>query len=1053
MMKRLINIALILVFLSFFPVQENLGQASSSDSIIIEGLLLSTDKLPIGNVSVSLETGNSVPVISDSTGKFLITSPSLQEWLIINPINHSNKRVFINGKQKLTIYLSDKDIVSGNDDINLSFEREKSRNIISSYKNLRIEEDIHLKQVGTLGDYFQGSVAGILSTSLSGMPGAGSNLMLRGVRSIYTNTQPLYIIDGMPIENQGVFNSHIEGNDYNPLSSLNPNDISNITILKDAASTAIYGVNGSNGVVLINTLNPSATLTTIDLTVRTGISLKPKYIPQLNSRQFKTLSNEILASSNMYEEEYESIYPGLFLLKGELGYLPYSHETNWQDEIYTLGTSKDVNLSVKGGDEISRYGLAVDYMNHDGVIKNTNFTRYNIRFVSFLKVYSWLEMKINANLNNYSSSLQPSALSREASPILTSLIKSPLLFPYNYDDNGKLLQTIADVKEFNVSNPLAIIENSKSINTNNRFISSVNLEAKINQYLRWSSMIGINFNNLKEEIFRPDNGMADYLEGLAYSLAEGNTNQLFSVYSQHYLSYNKRISPIHSFSSNAGFRIHTNTFENDWGLAKNLPENDEFSELQSGDNGLREMGGYSEKWNKASSFFTANYMLLDRYSLLSTFSFDFSSRNGDEAAGLLKMGQMPIGFFYSAGAGWRLSNEAFLSDYSWLENLFLRVSYGKSGNDDIGNINALDYYKQVRFRESSALIPGNIPNTSLKHEDSYQSTIGLDISLLSNRYFATIEYFRNKTKDLFFYQPQAAYIGYESRPTNGGEILNTGIELSAFARLINTHSFKWDIHGNLSFLNNEVLSIIDDQLTTSFTGGEYISKLGEEVNSFYGYQFEGVYSDQQEAGYLLNDKQMEFGAGDAIFRDFSGPDDIPDGIINDYDKIVLGSPIPDYFGSLTNSFHYKRFSLNATFYFVVGNEVFNYLRYQNEKMDDLSNQSVNTLQRWQQNGDETDVPRALWKDPIGNSDFSSRWIEDGSFLKLSNLSISYHLDDKVLMFRNSEFFISAKNLMTWSDYLGYDPELSHSFNTMEQGIDYGKAPVNKQFMIGIKIGL
>ncbi len=1053
MMKWLVNICLIFVFVSIIPAQDIYGQDQLSNSIMIEGVLLSIDKMPIVNVSVSIEGEDIQPVITDSTGKFRINSPTTQEWLIINPINHKSKRVFINGRTSMVIYLADKGLGSGNDKIDLPGVDYIERNIIASHKHMSLEDDIHLKYVQTLDEYFQGTVPGLLSTRLSGMPGAGTNTMLRGVKSIYTNSQPLYIVDGMPIEGPGIFNSHIEGNDYNPLSSLNPNDISDITILKDAGSTAYYGINGSNGVVLISTLDPSATETTIDLTIRSGMTLKPGFIPQLNSNQFKTLSNEILASSNMYEEEYESLYPGLFLLDGELGYLPYQHQTDWQNEIFSIATNRDANLSIKGGDEISKYGLSVDYTNNKGVINNTDFTRYNIRFVSFLKVYSWLEMKINANLNNYNYLMQPSALSLEASPVLTSLLKSPLLYPYDYDDNGNLLNTIADISEFDISNPLSVIENSRSLNTNNRFISSINLEANISPDLNWNSMIGINFNNMKEEIFRPDNGMADYLEGIAYSLAEGNTNQLFSVYSQHYLSFNKRINSIHEISSSAGFRIHTNSFENDWGMSKNLPVNDEFSELQSGDNGLREMGGYSEKWNQFSTFTNVNYMLLDKYAIFNTYSLDFSSRNGDDAEGLLNIGKMPLGFFYSIGAGWRLSNESFLKNYSWLENLFLRASYGISGNDDIGNINALDYYMQVRFRESSALIPGNIPNTALKHEESHQSNIGLDISILANRISLTAEYFTNKTKDLFFYEPQAAYIGYESRPTNGGEILNKGIELSAFARVINSPSIKWDISGNLTVLNNEVVSINEDQLFTSFTGGEYISRVGEEINSFYGYEFMGVYSTEEAAGDLLNDKQMTFGAGDAIYNDTSGPDDIPDGIINEYDKIILGSPIPDYFGSLNNKLYYKNISLNVSFYFVVGNEIFNYLRYQNEKMTDLSNQSVNTLKRWQQEGDETEVPRALWNDPIGNSGFSSRWIEDGSFLRLSDITLSYRLDEKFLVFRNSEFFISAKNIMTWSDYLGYDPEFSHSFNTMEQGIDYGTTPATKQFMIGIKIGL
>jgi hypothetical protein len=260
--------------------------------------------------------------------------------------------------------------------------------------------------------------------------------------------------------------------------------------------------------------------------------------------------------------------------------------------------------------------------------------------------------------------------------------------------------------------------------------------------------------------------------------------------------------------------------------------------------------------------------------------------------------------------------------------------------------------------------------------------------------------------------------------------------------------------GNLTLLKNEV-SDLENDIITSFNGGEFITREGSEAAAFYGYDFLGVYANQAqaEADSLINDRGIPYGAGDAIFRDVSGPDGEADGVIDNFDKIILGTGLPSYIGNLSSTMQYRNFSLGFTLYFVWGNEVFNYVRYQNEKMTDLQNQSIKTSQRWQREGDITEVPRALWNDPIGNSDFSSRWIEDGSYLRVKDITLSYRIPGQVLLFKDALFFFSLKNLITLSSYLGYDPEFSYSYSPLEQGIDYGMMPQSRHFMIGLKLGL
>jgi TonB-linked SusC/RagA family outer membrane protein len=566
--------------------------------------------------------------------------------------------------------------------------------------------------------------------------------------------------------------------------------------------------------------------------------------------------------------------------------------------------------------------------------------------------------------------------------------------------------------------------------------------------------MGLNFNTLKESVFKPNHGMEMYFDGEARNVSQSTNNFLFAFYSDNHLDFTKQFGTIHDLDATLGFRINTNSLQVDYGEAKNLPANDQYSDLEAGEGELNLLGGENGTWNWLSIYNRISYKLMDKYIINTGVSLDYSTRTGDQAETTLNINDMPIGLFYSVSAGWRLSNENFLKNLQGLDNLLLRASYGISGNNDIGNFNALPHYRTTKYRETSGLIPGTIPNESLTFETSMQYNAGLDINLWGSRTAMSVDYFMKKTEDLLIYEPIKAYLGYHYRPTNAGTVENKGWELSVFQRIIDGQKFDWDVSTDLSLISNEMLELGGD-LITSFEGGEFLTRKGSPINTFYGYQFEGVFSTYEQAteANLVNDKGIAFRPGDAIYQDISGPEGEPDGVIDDNDKVTLGSPIPDYFGSISNRFAYNRWSLNVMVQFVYGHEVFNYTRYMNERMVDLSNQSDFVLKRWQSEGDETNVPRALWNDPVGNSDFSSRWIEDGSYVRLKSVRLAYTVPEKFLVFKNANFYITATNLITLDKYLGYDPEFSYSFNPMRQGIDYGLMPQYRQFLFGVKFGL
>jgi hypothetical protein len=308
---------------------------------------------------------------------------------------------------------------------------------------------------------------------------------------------------------------------------------------------------------------------------------------------------------------------------------------------------------------------------------------------------------------------------------------------------------------------------------------------------------------------------------------------------------------------------------------------------------------------------------------------------------------------------------------------------------------------------------------------------------------------------MLIYERQEDYIGYAYRPTNGGEVKNNGFEIGIYGRIVDAGHFKFDAGLNLSHYKNQVLSIKGGSLVTPILGGEILSRPGDPVNSFYGYVAEGIFTTSAEASEagLVNEIGLPFQAGDVKYRDISGPNGIPDHVINEYDKTIIGSANPDLYGGLSLVASFKRWSLSTVIQFITGNDTYNYLRYQTEKMTDLHNQSTSVLNRWQYEGQETDIPRPGWNDPVGNNAFSSRWIEDGSYVRGKNITLAYKVPEKFLVFRNASFFATATNIFTITKYLGYDPEFMYSPDQLYLGVDCGMMPQPRSFMIGLKLGI
>jgi TonB-linked SusC/RagA family outer membrane protein len=1024
----------------------------------IKGRVLSKGNTPVADVAVSLEGVRVDVVLTDSIGQFEISSPNGEKWLLFSPIgDFKRKRVFVNNRNELVVYLQNADGQSKYDEIRTPVGNEIKRNSLSAFRDL----DVDLLQslpFQSVDQFLQGRVAGLQVTNHSGMPGEGTYINLRGLNSRNSNAQPLFIIDGVMMESPGIFNSIIDGSNYNPLSTLDPQDITNIVVYKDALASSLFGMKGSNGVVVIETLQPTEIKTTIDMNLRRGMSFEPRQLPVLNSNQFRTLGQEILASSPLLEENFLTDYPGLFDDVYSPSYFRYNNNTNWQDIVFRTGQLTDFYFKVRGGDEIAKYGLSVGFLNHDNIIENSDFTRTTIRFVGDFNVTSWARIYLSSSFGYNITNSAETGTTVQTSPILTSMFRSPLMHPYQFDEFGRELVFLDEVGEFGISNPQAVIKGFEGRNDNYRLVTSFRLELDINKNLQFSNLLGVNFNSSNELVFQPNIGVADYFDGEVWNTLKNQSSIYFALNNDSRINYTKTFLGIHRVYGSAGLRVQTNDYTSNNAIAKNLNENDQ--DRSQGSNTLAEIGGNTGNWNWLSLYANALYDYKDKYLLGVSLSFDGSTLVGKDAETSIKLGGVPFVTLPSVSAGWRVSNENFLKNVSWIEELKVRATYGLSGNDQIGYINALAYYQPVLYRQTSGAILGNIANTTLKNETTVKQNVGIDFSILGERFSASFDIFENEVRDMLIFERQNPYIGYQFRPTNGASMINKGYELSLNARIIKTRDLKWDVGGNISHYSNEMLSVIGGSLIREIPGGEVITSVGNPMNAFYGLQADGVYETSEAASVagLLNDRGIPYGAGDMRFNDISGPNGTPDGVINKFDKTIIGNPNPDFYGGIYSTLKYKRWTLDLLFSYVLGNDVFNYLRYQTEKMTDLSNQSSATLNRWQHEGQVTNVPRALWNDYMGNAYFSSRWIEDGSFIKLSNATLAYNVPDGVTlwgldMFRSAKIYVTGTNLLTLTKYLGYNPEFSNTYNPLLQGVDYGQVPVTSSFIVGIKLGL
>jgi len=1013
-------------------------------------VLEASTKKPLPGISISV-AGYSA-ALTDEMGNFKITVPDYRSVLLISGSGYQTKEVALKGRTNVSISLFEESYSSVYDAAVLPFSTSlKNR---TPYSVSSINTNGSWSRANETPDtYLQGKIPGLNVVTRSGTPDIGADLYLRGYNSLYGATQPLVVVDGIIYDINSYGNSIIQGHQTNHFANIDLKDIDNVTLIKDAG--AMYGTRGANGVLLITTGRAKDVATRLDFAAYGGFNGSVTKTPVMQADNYRVYLSDLLKTragatdAQILAEPYMNDDPQA------IGYQTYHQNTNWQDKVMDGGYSQNYYLKVTGGDDIATYALSMGFLNNEGLTQNTDLTRYQTRFNANLNLSQKLKAQVNLAFTRSEQNLRDQAFSK-TSPLYLALIKVPFLASNELSETGIVSPNLSNTDIFGVSNPSAAVANIQAINRNYRFVGSAGFNYTFNKSFSANTMTGVTYDKIRENYFAPEIGIAP--ETLATDFGRNksaaNVQRLFSVYNDTWVSYQHAFDRHNNISANLGFRYQTSKSEADNGLSYNTAS-DEFVGLGGAQSTLRVIGGSLGNWNWLNNYLNINYTAFDKYFLSLNIAADASSRFGKDIPDVLTINGNKYAVLPSLAASWLISSEDFMANNKVIESLKLRASYGLSGNDDIGNYSAKQYYVSQNFLGRQGLIRGNIGNTALKWETTTKLNGGLDAAFLNERLNLSLDVYHNKISDMLIYEPIITSAGFKSILTNNGEMNNTGLEVAAMGRLINRNAFKWDMGFTIAFNKNEVTALPDNQsLITSYAGANILTQVGSPANLFYGYKTDGVYTSDAEAfaSGLLNKTPdgnfLTFNGGDVRFANTNN-----DNVIDDSDRQIIGDPNPDFIGSYSNKVSYKRWSFDALLTFSYGNDIYNGTRAILESMTNYDNQTLAVVNRWRTDGQITNTPRAVWGDPAQNSRFSDRWIEDGSYLRLRTISLSYNVPVKASFLKSVTVYATANNLFTISKYLGYDPEFSSGTSIFARGIDTGLEPQFKSTQLGIRIGL
>jgi TonB-linked SusC/RagA family outer membrane protein len=986
------------------------GLRAQSVSSSLSGKVLDENGKALAGAAVTIK-GLSKGTLTNNDGEFTLKDVKTDATLLISFQGYETAAVDIQGRTAVTVSLKP-DINKLNDVLVVGYGTQRKVATTGSIASVKAA-DITQTPVTNVAQGLAARVAGVQITQNNAAPGGNISVRIRGTNSINGSSEPLYIVDGIQISNSGSVT------DVSPLSTINPNDIESVEILKDASATAIYGARGANGVVLISTKRGRSGATRVQFDTYAGTQKITKKIDMLNAAQFAQLENEIY-NSPIYTDP-ASLGQGV----------------NWQDLIFRNAGIQNYQLAVSGGSDKTVFSLSGNFFNQDGIIIKSNFKRYSLRATIDHTISSHFKVGTSI-LGSYTINNNiPTGINSIDGPVVTQNIVGaalgapPTLQPYREDGSVYPFADQFNGRYREVSNPVGLAEILNQ-NTIKRTLANVYAEAKIINGLSYRASFNVDLGSTLNDYYSPI-----YILGKAEvnansgSAAKGNVNTTSWLH-ESILTYNRSFGN-HSLKVTGVYAIQNNLYNANTINASGFP-NDATSNEAVALAVNRTVSSNRTKDALNSYMGRINYGYLNRYFIDVTARYDGASKFGENHK---------WGFFPAIAGAWRIIDEPFLRFNNLLSDLKLRVSYGTTGN-----ANAIGPYQSLSLEGPGSnyqfnhiytvgISPTGIPNKDLRWEKSTQTNIGLDIGLIKGRLNLVVDYYNKKTKDLLFVKNLPISSGYTTLTGNFASISNKGVEFGADARIL-TGKLKWDVNANISFNRNKLLSL-EGNLKEYVQNPYVVLRVGEPLGIFKTYVFNGIYqtgetvlpgSGSRTGGVkvadLNNDKQI---TGD--------------------DQTITGNANPKYIFGFSTSLRYKNFDFSAFVSGVQGNKIFNLSRYTFENALGGRNVLAGMANRWSPTNPSNEYASGFQGGRIPVSD---RFVEDGSFVRVKNITLGYKLP-RIKWINNARIYVSGNNLFTITKYTGYDPEVnSFGGSNVVIGVDNLVYPVARTFIMGLQLG-
>jgi TonB-linked SusC/RagA family outer membrane protein len=990
---------------SAITTEEQSEPASAPIDRTVKGKVTDDKREALPGVNIIVK-GTSQGTITGIDGSYTLTVPNDNAELVFSFVGYLTQEIVVGNQSTIDIELK-VDQKSLDEVVVIGYGSQSRGDISSSIASLSVA-DQKIAELPITGpeQVLQGRLSGVNVTQNTGTPGGRSTVRIRGASSITGGNDPLYVIDGVPINTGSYASASGNAAPENPLSSLSPGDIESMEVLKDAAAAAIYGSRASNGVILVTTKRGKAGTPKINFNTYYGVQKETKRLSLLDGPSWGELVNEAHTNTNRkpFFERPDTLTT-----------------TDWQDVIFRNAAIQSYDLSLSGGSEKTQYMVSGNYYDQDGVVIGSGYKRGNVR----INIDQTINSRLNAGLSLTLSRSKTDRIDAGSNTGIVSaaIIKSPAVPLYRPD--GTLNPIDPYIATSN--NPALMAQEITNYAFNNRAIGSTFLNLEIIRGLNLRSSLGIDYMSLDEVLFIPPNNLT--YEGRSTNGSGTNSfTQDRGWINENTLNYSTNIGSQHRFNLLLGYSQQESRMTRTTASGTNFAL-ESISTLESAS--IRNSSSAGSSWGLESYFSRLNYTFDNKLNLAASFRIDGSSRFSRNNK---------YGTFPSVSGSYRIDKLSALEDVTWLDDAKIRASWGRTGNQEIGNFTSRGLSRGgFNYMGLSGLAPVQLENPNLTWETTEQTNAGVDLRFFGNRVNFTFDYYIKKTRGLLLEVLLPTSSGFNSSIQNVGNVQNKGVEFQLGTTNFFSDNFSWRTDFNIAFNRNKVTSLPDgDDRPLGFNGYASVLKVGYPLGTLFGWRILGVNPD----------------TGDYDFEDIDGTPNTPYPSTST-DNTVLASAQPKFTGGMTNTFTFKNFDASIFMHFVQGNTIFNHPKYSYGRMHTWFNSFTDSKDRWRKPGDQTWLHRAAWTDPARNGSVSNRVHEDGSFLKIKSINLGYTVKAerlKQIGVQSLRVYLVGQNLFTFTKYTGFDPEVNSFGNDAQFGFDMNAYPQVKSYTLGLNIG-